>query len=449
MGARLIAYKVLTEVEKGAYANLVLDEILHKSGLSGPDRRLATEIVYGTIKNQLKLDWIIGQFVKKSGQLETGPRLVLRIAFYQLLFLDRIPPSAVTNEAVKIAKKKFHQGIAGLINGVLRSYLRDPGKVVWPNEKTDPLTYLEVFYSHPRWILERWLIRYGFDNTKAICRFNNLPADLWIRANTLLIDRRSLKDQLINEGCTLVESSKVPEGLILRNSPSLLSLESFQKGLFTVQDESSMLVAHFTHPEKGTKILDVCAGPGGKTTHLAQLMNNEGEILACDIHSHRIKLIEENAKRLGIEIIRTIIQDATEIEPHSFGSYPLILVDAPCSGLGVLRRRPDSRWRKNPEDIKALAVIQRKIIDKVIKVLTPGGRLIYSTCTMEPEENQELIRSVLKDNPDLQPIDLSEYLPYKPDNEEELGELRAGSRQYLPFKDDMEGFFIAGLRKRV
>lgn len=447
MGARKIAYKVLTEVEKGAYANLVLDEILQKSGLFGPDRRLATELVYGTIKNQLKLDWIIRQFVKKAGQLEIGPRLLLRMAFYQLLFLDRIPPSAVTNEAVKIAKKNFHQGIAGLINGVLRSYLRDPAKVVWPDEENDPLTYLEVIYSHPRWMVERWLKRYGFENTRGICRFNNMPADLWIRTNTLRIDKKGLKDVLTLEGCSVDESKKVPEGLLLQVSPAIGSMESFKKGLFTVQDESSMLVAHVVRPEEGSELLDVCAGPGGKTTHLAQLMNNKGEILACDVHQHRLKLIEENAERMGIEIIRTIIQDATEIDHLHFRRYNLILVDAPCSGLGVLRRRPDSRWRKSPEDIKTMAEIQKKIMEKVIKVLAPGGRVIYSTCTMEPEENQELIKKVLEENPDLRPLDLTEFLPYTPENEEELSELKAGYRQYLPFKDDMEGFFIAGFLK--
>lgn len=447
MGARAIAYRVLVQVEKGAYANLVLDEILQKSGLTGPDRRLATEIVYGTIKNQLKLDWIIGQLVKKAGKLEAGPRLLLRMAFYQLIFLDRIPPSAVTNETVKIAKKNFHQGIAGLINGVLRSYLREPQKVTWPDEEKDPLTYLEVTYSHPRWMLERWLGRYGFENTRKICSFNNLPADLWIRTNTLQIGRKELEARLVLEGCSVEESTRVPEGLLLKDCPPLGKLESFLKGLFTVQDESSMLVAHIVSPEEGLAVLDVCAGPGGKTTHLAQLMNNKGEILACDVHQHRLKLIEENAERLGIDIIRTLLQDALDIDPRKFKKYSLILVDAPCSGLGVLRRRPDSRWRKSLEDIKALALIQSRIMEKAVKVLAPGGRLIYSTCTMEPEENQELIFSVLKNNPDLRLLDLTKFLPYCPDNAAETEELQAGYRQYLPFKDHMEGFFIAGIEK--
>lgn len=449
MNARHLAYRVLLAVEDGAYANLLLDEYLQKEQISGVERGLATEIVYGTVKYRQLLDWVINSLVVKPGKLETGPRVLLRMAFYQIIFLDRIPPSAATNEGVKLAKKFCKPGVSGLINGVLRGYLRDPDKVKWPNQKEDPLTYLEVKHSHPRWMVERWFSRYGLENTRKLCEFNNRPADLWLRTNTLKLSRDELLIRLEQEGCKVEKSLRVPEGIRMIESPPLGSLVSFQQGLYTVQDESSMLVAHALSPTAGSRVLDVCAGPGGKTSHLAQLMNNEGLIVACDVHEHRLRLITETADRLGITIIKNRLQDATKLTASPEDHYPFALVDAPCSGLGVLRRRPDSRWRKSPQDIILLADLQKEILERVVATLEPGGRVIYSTCTMEPEENSEVIAHMLARHPELEPLDLRSLLPYQAVSEEEERELASGQRQYLPFQDQMEGFFIAGLAKRT
>ncbi len=449
MKARELAYRILCQVEEGGYANLLLDEYLNKYELSSPDRAFVTELVYGTIKYQVRLDWYINQLVKKAGKLETGPRLLLRLAFYQLNHMDRVPPAAVTDEAVKLAKKLFHTGVAGLINGVLRNYLRNPGKIQLPSREKDPLLFLEVVYSHPRWMVQRWLERYGLENTMKLCEFNNAPAGLWIRTNTLRITREALKDRLMAEGCQVVLSSKVPEGLLLKSAPPLSKLSSFQAGLFTVQDESSMLVAHVLKPGPEQRVLDVCAGPGGKTTHLAQLMENKGLIIACDVHEHRLNLINENARRLGITIIRTRLQDATKIGEMVEDRYPLILVDAPCSGLGVIRRRPDARWRKKLEDIATLADLQKAILESVLKVLARGGRLIYSTCTIEPEENFGVIKAILASHPEIKSFNLKPYLPYEPVGQEKIAQLTRGMIQFLPFEDEMDGFFIAGLEKPV
>lgn len=428
MQAREAAFLVLKEVEEGAYANLSLDKFLTGHKLSAPDRALMTEIVYGTVKYRNKLDWIIDKMVKKAGSLSVGARLLLRLSFYQVLFLDKVPVSAVTNEGVKLARKYFHAGVAGLVNGVLRSYLRLPEQVSWPDKDQDPLTYLEVVYSHPRWMVQRWLLRYGFADTEKLCRFNNSPAPLWIRANLLRVSRDQLLEQLEKEGCAGKKSERAPEGLQLLTSPPVSTLPSFQNGLFTVQDESSMLAAHALNPVKGWNVLDVCAAPGGKTTHMAELMQDQGTILACDIHAHRLKLIEENAGRLGIQIIETTLQDASRIGSDRQGEqYQAVLVDAPCSGLGVLRRRPDSRWRKSEQDIAALARLQEEILESAAKLLAPGGRMVYSTCTTEPEENSGLIVAFMAKHPELKLTD---------------------NRQYLPFKDDMEGFFIAAMEKR-
>lgn len=449
MKAREIAYHVLVAVEEGAYANLKLDEYLRNKEIPSLDKGFITELVYGTVKYQLRLDWMIDQLVAKKNKLQKGPRIILRLAFYQLTFMDKVPVSAATNEAVKLAKKLFHTGVAGLINGVLRNYLRDPDKISWPDKEKEPVLYLSVYYSHPEWMVERWLKRYGLLNTEKICSFNNKPADLWVRTNTLRINRDTLMQALINEGCDVEISQKTPEGLWLKKAPSLTSLQSFQKGLFTVQDESSMLVAHALSPKPNDTVLDVCAGPGGKSTHLAQLMEDKGEIVACDVHKHRLKLIEENANRLGISIIAVKLQDATHLADSIENGFQYILVDAPCSGLGVLRRRADARWRKTLDDINVLTRIQREILENVIGLLLPGGKLIYSTCTLEPEENISMINAVLNDHPELKPIDFTDLLPYQPVNEQEKRELKMGYRQYFPYSDNMEGFFIAGLTRSI
>lgn len=449
MQAREAVYRILNEVEDGAYANIALDNFLRKNTLSQLDKAFITEITYGTVKYQLKLDWIIGQLVKKAAKLERGPRIILRTALYQLLFMQRVPASAATNEAVKLANKLFHKGIAGLINGVLRNYLRDPEIIKWPDRIIEPEKYLEIVYSHPTWMVKRWLERYGFDAAEKICMFNNSPADLWIRANTLRTDTDSLCERLSGEGCSIERSRLVPEGIKLIESPPLLALPSFNEGLFTVQDESSMLPAHVLHPFPGKDVLDICAGPGGKTTHLAQLMEDRGFITAFDVHEHRLKLIENTANRLGIKIIKTVLQDATKIDARHEEKYDCILVDAPCSGLGVLRRRPDSRWRKKPEDIAELSKLQIAILRNAIRALKPGGRLVYSTCTTEPEENDDVITEILKTEPQIKTFNLASNLPYKVLKTDEQEELANGKRQYLPFKDGIEGFFIAGLEKTV
>lgn len=449
MNAREAAYRVLWEIEEGAFANLALDEFLRREpGMKAVDKGFLTELVYGTVKHRTRLDWLINATVKKVEKLALGPRLLLRLSYYQLLFMDRVPAFAVTNEAVKLARKLFNPGVASLINGVLRNYLRRPQNVVWPDREKDPLTYLEVIYSHPRWMLERWLKRYGWEDTVRLCEYNNAPAELWIRANTLRCTPEELAERLTTEGCAVKRSRRVQEGLLLESAPSLAGLSSFGEGLFTVQDESSMLVAYALRPEPGAEALDLCAGPGGKTTHLAQMMQNQGVILACDLHEHRTKLIEENARRLGVTIIQTLVGDASILHLQLDRQYPYVLVDAPCSGLGVLRRRPDARWRKKPEEIKELAALQQKILASAYQLLAPGGRLVYSTCTLEPEENTEVMREFLQQHPDLSVVDLTGFFPYEAKAAGEKAELRQGQRQFLPFRDGMEGFFIAAVQKR-
>ncbi|MDR1204395.1 MAG: 16S rRNA (cytosine(967)-C(5))-methyltransferase RsmB [Peptococcaceae bacterium] len=426
--ARDGAYDVLNRIEEGAYANLALDQYLDEAGdsLDPRDRAFMTELVYGTVKYRLKLDWAIDHMLTGVGQLRAGPRILLRTAFYQLFHMDRVPPRAVVNETVNLAKRRFHSGVAALANGVLRNYLRRPEQVSWP-DREDPAKYLSVMYSHPQWMLERWIRRYGEEDARSLCEFNNKPAELWIRANTLRCEPGELLRRLESEGCGAAVSEVLPEALELKLGPPIPRLGSYRDGWFAVQDLTSMLAARALAPKPGDRVLDVCAAPGGKTGHLAQLMENRGGILAMDVHPHRVRLIQSAMARLGVTCVESRTGDGTLISPGEQGIFDGILLDAPCSGLGVLRRRADARWRKKERDIQALAGLQRKLFHRAVDCLKPGGRLIYSTCTLEPEENIRLVESVCRERADM--------------------EMFLEPVQYLPFRDGMEGFFLAGVRR--
>jgi len=441
VNARAGAFEVLSLVEEGAYANLALDKYLEGTGksLSRVDRNFLAELVLGTVKYKLYLDWIIDRLVQRSSRLKPGPRNLLRLGFYQLCFMDRVPASAATNETVNLAKKYFHSGVASLINGVMRSWLREPQKIQWPDEKKYPAEYLSVVYSHPLWMVEAWLNIYGFENTCFLCKYNNQPPELWLRTNTLKTDRAQLVESLKMQGCEVKLGKYAPEAVEIVYGPAIRELEAFQKGWCIVQDESSMLAAHALMPRPGERILDACAAPGGKTTHIAQLMDNQGEIIAWDIHEHRVGLIKENSERLGISIINAQTGDAGKANSAEHGFFRRILVDAPCSGLGVLRRRADARWRKSAEEISELTRLQKQILRSALSCLEPGGRLVYSTCTIMPEENEEVVQSVLKELPEYRPA----QLPFK---DWGLGE--EAMLQCLPFKHNLEGFFLAAIERK-
>ncbi len=441
MKAREGAYEVLEKVEAGAYANLALDQFLEGPGavLTRLDRNFLMELVQGTIKYRLYLDWIIDQLVQKPGQLKTGPRNMLRLGFYQLCFMDKVPARAATYETVNMAKHRFHSGVASLINGVLRNWLRDPEKIQWPNETSEPAKFLSVTLSHPLWMVEDWLQRYGYQRTRILCEYNNQPPELWLRTNTLRTNRDELMASLEAQGCEVRQGHYAPESVELLSGPSIRDLEAFQKGWFTVQDESSMLAAHGLAPKPGERVLDTCAAPGGKTTHMAQLMQDQGYILAWDLHPHRVELIKENSRRLGIHIIDAKAQDVLTAEPTDMEPFQKILVDAPCSGLGVLRRRSDARWRKSPEEIRQLTVIQKDILRRALACLAPGGRLLYSTCTIQPAENQLLVGSVLEEMAGFSPA----KLPF-----EAIGLGSDSMLQCLPFEHGLEGFFLAAIERK-
>lgn len=440
VNAREIALKIIGEVDgAGAYANIALARELGRQRLSDQDRRFVTELVYGTTKAGRTLDWILGHYSNKPlAKVPAIIRNILRMGAYQLFFLSKVPASAACNQAVELTKKYGHAGTVKLVNAVLRSAVRDPEKANYPDKDESPLEYLSLKYFHPAWLVDRWLSRLGFAECETLCQADNLTPPLSLRANTLKIDRDALLQLLSDEGVIGAASDWTPEGIVCREFPALATLESLRQGLYQVQDESSMLAAHILGPQPGEFIIDACGAPGGKSTHIAALMANRGRVISVDIYEHKLKLIEENALRLGIDIIEPKQFDATKLGTLYAGQADRVLVDAPCSGLGVLRRKPDSRWRKTEAQLEELPKLQSAILQSAADCVKPGGVLVYSTCTTEPEENERVVEAFLAARPEFKLQPAGEYLPF-PRQETML--------QLWPQRDNVDGFFLTRMVK--
>jgi len=445
MNARRIAVRILTRVEKeGAYANLLLRSQLADVE-DGRERHLITALVNGVLKNRMTLDFALRKHLTKPmSALPNEVRAALRIGIFQILFLDKIPHPVAINESVD-ALKAINPTFIGLVNSVLRKSAEKGWDFAWPDKQKEPLRYLSIRYSHPEWMVKKWLQRWGLAETEALLKVNNTPSPTCIRVNTLKTSRETLKQDLENEGIKVIESTRIPETLYMEDFGAVEKLKAFQLGQLTVQDESSQLVAHILHPKPGDRVLDVCSSPGGKTTHLAQIMENSGQIVAVDLYSHKLNQVDELAKRLGITNIDTVEGDARDLEGIE-GKFSHVLVDAPCSGLGVIRRRADLRWQKSEEEIKRLPELQLEILLKASEYVMPGGELVYSTCTTEPEENFEVIKTFRKLKPEFQPVDISEALPFTVTEEKDRAQLKKGVWQILPHLHHMDGFFLAKFR---
>ncbi|MDT8901506.1 16S rRNA (cytosine(967)-C(5))-methyltransferase RsmB [Anaeroselena agilis] len=439
--ARDVALKIINEVDTGgAYANIALARELGRRPLSDQDRRFVTELVYGTVKAGATLDWLLGHYCSRPlAKIDPVIRNILRMGVYQIFFLSRVPVSAACNQAVELAKKHGHAGTVKFVNAVLRSAARDPGKAVYPDADKEPARYLALKYFHPEWLVERWLARLGFEACEALLAADNATPPLSLRTNTLRISRDDLLVRLADEGAAGEPSRWTPEGVVCREYPALARLASLQEGLFQVQDESSMLVAHVVGPQPGEFVIDACGAPGGKSTHLAALMGNRGRVLSTDLYEHKLKLTAENAVRLGLGIIETKVFDATKLDTAYASQADRVLVDAPCSGLGVLRRKPDSRWRKSASMLRDLPVLQAAILASAAACVKPGGVLVYSTCTTEPEENEAVVRAFLAGRDDFALVSAGALLPV-PRAEEMV--------QLWPHVDGVDGFFIARMERR-
>lgn len=447
--AREVALKVLYKIDvEDTYANIALREAIHTYSLNSLDRGLMTELVYGTTRARNTIDWFLDQLLSKGIQKVTPwIRNILRLGVYQLYYLDKIPVSAAVNEAVKLAKKYGHPGTVKLVNGVLRNFERRKEEFVFPDLKEKPIQHISLKYSHPEWMIKRWIDEFGTDATIALCTANNRPAANSIRTNTLQITREDLIKELEKEGVVSEKSTFTPEGLLIGDFTSLDGLKAFNKGHFILQDEASMLIAHILNPKPQDFVIDACAAPGSKTTHLAQLKSDQGQILACDIYEHKLSLIKDNCQRLGINSIKATLTDARELGHLYLEKADCLLVDAPCSGLGVLRRRPDSRWKKSLEQIKELKQLQLEILRGACDCLKPGGTLVYSTCSISPEENTEVVEEFLKSNSNFKLDNLLDYLPFDLEREEDIKTAKDGYIQLLPHIHGTDGFFAARLVK--
>ncbi|WP_366921594.1 16S rRNA (cytosine(967)-C(5))-methyltransferase RsmB [Metallumcola ferriviriculae] len=445
---REIAFEVLKRIEhEGAYANLAVNQAV-KGAVTKLDRAFITEIVYGTVRRRLTLQWHLEHYLSKPWKkLDPDVRLILLQGAYQLIYMNKVPASAACNEMVNLTKKLRYRSAAGFVNGVLRNVARGKKNLKWPDKSLDPIEYIAVVHSHPRWLVKRWIENFGVEETEKLCTYNNQPSPVTARVNTLKTDYDGLSTALKSESVQVLSSRMIPEALAIVSGPPLDKLRAFKEGLFTLQDESSMLPASVLAPAPGTMVIDGCAAPGGKTTHLAELMENRGRILACDVHNHKLKLIEANKNRLGISIVTEELLDARELGEKYAGQADFLLLDVPCSGLGVLSRRADARWRKLPGDIVKMASLQWEIITGACRALKPGGIMVYSTCTITKEENQWLIDKFVSEFPEFETEDITNLLPFTIKTED-VEDARLGRLQLLPQRHGVDGFFVARLRRK-
>jgi 16S rRNA (cytosine967-C5)-methyltransferase len=443
--ARGYALKLLKEIEEGAYANIVLNRLLSRISLIEEERSFLTELFYGVLQRLNTLDWILSLYLTSPlDKLTPWIRNILRLGVFQLLYLKRIPASAAVDESVKLALRFGHKGVAGLVNAVLRKVDRLKEEIPWPSRSGDPFLYLSLVYSFPLWIVRRWIGQMGLDEAEKLCQANNAVPPLSIRTNTLKTTPGRLKVLLEEEGIKADPCRYAPEGLVLHLTKRLTSLDSFQEGLFQIQGEASMLVAPLVNPRAGERVLDLCSAPGGKTLHMAMLMGNKGRILAADMYPHRLELLEKMMKRHNIKIVRTEKLDGRSISSSEYGSYDRVLLDVPCSGLGVVRRKGELKWRRKEEDIFSLARLQADLLRCAFKALKPGGVLVYSACSTEPEETREIIYAFLQEESSASLALLAPLLPEELRSQEK----EEGTIYFYPHKHGLDGFFMARIRKK-
>jgi 16S rRNA (cytosine967-C5)-methyltransferase len=422
---RQIAMRVLGQRRAhGLFVEDLLESALSNAPLSPADRGLCHEIVYGIVRWQSTLDWLI---TRKTGGREQKLPLqnLLRLGLYQIFWLDRIPDHAAVHETVELAKQNGFGPQAGFVNAILRGYLReaDEAKKLLAELKTSNPA---IGFSHPQWLVEKWQRKFGAEKTAQLLEWNNTPPKTFARVNTLKTDAGKLIEKWREENVEydFVRRDWLEENLVfeLKSHPPLNSLTSFRDGWFYIQDPSALLAPRELDAQPGETILDLCAAPGGKTTFIAQLMNNEGKIVANDISQDRLKLVQENCARLDVTCVETVLSSALDSRPSTFDR---ILVDAPCSNTGVMRRRVDLRWRISPEEILRLQQTQLDLLKLAATKLKPSGILIYSTCSLEPEENSEVVKKILH-----------EHENFKLESEREL----------LPFADNVDGAYVARLK---
>ena len=454
---REIILTILVKIDsKQGFINILLNEALDKNKISTRDAAFVNEITYGVIRNRNKLDWALSQFsTKPLSEASALIKNILRMGVYQLLFLDKVPDYAACNESVQLAKKYGNPGVAKFVNGVLRNIIRNRENIRWPDKEKEAALYISTIYSHPLYIVERWLKRFGFVDTVKMCRANNKIPPLAIRTNTLKISRSDLKKILEKENIKIREGIFTEEALYVKGLSNITKFPAYREGLFQIQDEASILVSHLLDPLPGESLIDVCSAPGGKTTHLAQLMANKGSLLAMDSNKLRLLTVKNNCRRLGIDIVRTRQNNGTILAKKYLETADKVLIDVPCTGLGVLRRKPDLRWQDyDAKRFEKLTKLQGEILNTASCYLKTGGKLVYSTCSTEPEENEEIVSKFLEERPDFELEDPGRFL--KERKLEAYVSDRHKKRKFIQIYPglsnldlDLDGFFMAKMiRKR-
>lgn len=444
MNSREIAMKILLDIdEKDAYSNIQINNYLNKD-VDIRDQNLVRELVYGVLENKIYIDYMISKLSKiKIKKIHPNVLQILRLGIYQIIFMDKIPERAAVDESVKLAKEYSNRGASGYVNGMLRNIIRNLEDVKRIDVK-DRVKYLSIKYSHSEELIGNWIKVYGLDFTEEILKKNNERPSLNIRVNTLKTNREKLIEKLNSKDIIAKPLKYAKDGLVVENPKNITSIDEFKKGYFTIQDESSMLVAQIMDPKEGSVVLDVCSAPGGKATHIAQMMNNRGEIISRDIYPHKLNLIKDISNRLEIDIIKVEKFDALKFDRELFEKVDYCLIDAPCSGFGLIRRKPEIKYNRGKQEIESLSKLQFEILNRSKDYLKKGGILIYSTCTIERKENILNIEKFLKENKDFQLVSLEGEFDYK----ENLDTLNKGYIELYPHIHGTDGFFIAKLQKK-
>ncbi|MDX2100176.1 MAG: 16S rRNA (cytosine(967)-C(5))-methyltransferase [Leptolyngbyaceae cyanobacterium bins.59] len=439
---RQLAFLTLRLIYRTGFADVELDKALRQHELSEADRRLFTELVYGTVRRQRTLDGILDQLGKKKAQQQPADlRIILHLGLYQLRYLSHIPPSAAVDTTVELAKQNKFAGLAGLVNGMLRQYGRLVAAGTDPlPESNDPITHIGIEQSFPDWIVQVWAEQIGLEETQQLCEWLNRSPSIDLRINPLRTSIEAVEAAFEAIGVAVQRLPLLPQGLRLVNPVGPIQrLPGYGEGWWMVQDSSAQLVGHLLNPQPGEVIVDACAAPGGKTLHLAELMQDRGKVWACDRSANRLKKLEENATRLQLQSIQTWAGDSREFSQLE-GQADRVLLDAPCSGLGTLHRHADARWRQKPETVAELATLQLELLTHATRWVKPGGSLVYATCTLHPSENERVIEAFLSQN--------SRWQIEPPDLELGLIPLTCsqGWVKVWPHRFQMDGFFMVRLR---
>lgn len=437
MKAREIAYKVLLDIEKNKnYSNMAINKHFKDVKMSNQDRGLATEIIYGVIENKYYIDYMIDKLSKvKTNKMEIYVKTLLRMGIYQIMFLNSISDYAAVNETVNLAKKK-NSKVSGFINGILRNVIRQKEEIGKVKTKDD-VDYLSIKYSYDKWMIRNWMIHFGKEFTEELLEANNERPNIYLRTNTLKITRDELIKKLEKQNIKAEKVNVVDEAIKVEHLKDIENNSLYKEGLFTVQDVSSMLVGKVMNPKENSLVLDVCSAPGGKTTHMATLMNNTGQVVSRDIYDHKLKLIKAASKRLGLTNVDVEEFDGMKLDRESIGKFDYVLADVPCSGLGIIRRKPEIKY-KEKEEFRQLPPIQKKILENASKYVKVGGTLIYSTCTIQDSENIDVVNEFLQKHKNF------ELVPIKEVNVD-LENQEKGYMKIYPNVHNMDGFFISKL----